>query len=48
MTPGPTAPLPHLVDGDWEWDQTTNRPGNLYPALIVSHWSGGGSSSPTR
>ena len=41
MTPEPTAPLPHLVYGDWEWDQTTNRPGNLYPALIVSHWSGG-------
>jgi len=41
MTPEPTAPLPHLVYGDWEWDQTTNRPGNLYPALIASHWSGG-------
>jgi hypothetical protein len=41
MTPEPTAPLPHLVYGDWEWDQTTNRPGNLYPALIVSRWSGG-------
>ena len=41
MTPEPTAPLPHLVYGDWEWDHTTNRPGNLYPALIVSHWSGG-------
>ena len=41
MTPDSTTRLPHLVYGDWEWNETANRPGNLYPALIVSQWSGG-------
>jgi hypothetical protein len=33
--------LPDLVYGDWEWDEAADRPGALYPARIVSRWSGG-------
>ena len=41
MTPEPTTLLPHRVYGDWEWNHTTNRPDNIYPARIISRWSGG-------
>lgn len=41
MTPEQTTPLPHRVYGDWEWNHTTNRPDNIYPASIISRWSGG-------
>jgi hypothetical protein len=33
-----------LVDrvyGDWEWNETTQRPDNIYPARIYSWWGGG-------
>jgi hypothetical protein len=33
--------LPDLVYGDWEWDDEADRPGNVYPARIVSRWGGG-------
>ena len=41
MTPEQTTPVPHLVYGDSERNNITNRPDNLYPARIISQWNGG-------
>ena len=36
-----TPVLPDLVYGDWEWDDTNDKPGALYPAIVYGGWSGG-------
>lgn len=33
--------LTDQVYGDWEWNEQTNRPDNIYPARITGRWSGG-------